>query len=400
MTTTHKTAPQKNTARFLYLLFMCLFLFGAQAVIPASAAKPTPKPTIPAAQGSFFDPLDAYDTARWAKADGWKNGSPFDNAWRADHVIFSGGQMSIILDNQAYLGEPYSSGEYRTTGFYGYGCYEASFQPVAQPGVVTSFFTFAGPYDNGGNGKHNEIDIEFLGYDTTKFQANFWTNDDSYTNGHEYTIHLGFDASQALHTYGFKWTSTGITWYVDGAAVYSVASTPADPTPKVSDSLHKIMMNVWPVDSTASGWAGTFVYPGTPLIAKYDWVRYTAGEDCSMVGSPPPSPTPTPGGSPTVMRVHSIVMALASRNAQATAKVTVLNSAGQPVSGATVKGAWSGLVTNGDGSKVTGADGSALFYSGRSNSSGTFTFCVTSVTKSGMTYDPSANGETCVSVSK
>jgi beta-glucanase (GH16 family) len=400
MSTNHLTAPRKIMVRFLSVLIACLLVFGAQAVVPVTAAKPTPKPTQPPAQGSFLDALDGFDTSRWAKADGWTNGSPFDNAWRADHVTFGGSQMSIILDNYAYLGEPYSSGEYRTLGFYGYGCFEARFQPVASPGVVTSLFTFAGPYDNGGNGKHNEIDIEFLGYDTTKFQANFWTNDDTYTRGHEHTIYLGFDASQALHNYGFKWTSTGITWYVDGAAVYSVASTVGDPTPKVTDSLHKIMMNVWPVDSTASAWAGTFVYPGTPLVAQYDWVRYTSGDDCSMNTAPPPSPTPTPGGSSTAMHVHNIVMALASRNAQATAKVTILDGTGQPVSGATVNGAWSGLVTNGDGSKVTGADGTALFYSGRSSSQGTFTFCVTSVSKAGMTYDAAANVETCDSVNK
>ncbi len=383
---------------YIVVILVGLLVLGILATSPAEAGRP--KPTQPPAQGSFVDPLDAYDTSRWAKADGWVNGSPFDNAWRADHITFGNGQMSILLDNTAYLGEPYSSGEYRTLGFYGYGCYEASFQPVARPGVVTSLFTFAGPYDNGGNGLHNEIDIEFLGYDTTKFQANFWTNDDAYARSHEYMVNLGFDASQGQHRYGFKWTSSGITWYVDGAAVYTVADSPGDPTPKVSDSLHKIMMNQWPVDSSASAWAGMFVYPGTQLIALYDWVRYTAGEDCSM-GSPPlPDPTPTPGGRSTVMHVQSIVMALASRNAQATAKVTVLDGTGKPVSGATVTGKWSGLVTNGDGSKTTAADGTALFYSGRSNSPGTFTFCVSGVTKTGLTYDASADGETCDSVSK
>jgi endo-1,3-1,4-beta-glycanase ExoK len=400
MPKTYGNAAMHGLGRFGAGLLLGLLVLGMLVVSPAEAGKPPPKTTPPPAQGSFVDALDGYDTSRWAKADGWTNGSPFDNAWRADHVTFANSQMSIILDDTAYLGEPYSSGEYRTTGFYGYGCYEARFQPIAESGVVTSFFTFAGPYDNGGNGKHNEIDIEFLGYDTTKFQANFWTNDDTYTRGHEHTIYLGFDAAQALHDYGFKWTSTGITWYVDGAAVYSVASTTGDPTPKVTDSLHKIMMNVWPVDSTASGWAGTFIYPGTPLTAKYDWVRYTAGEDCTLGSSPPPSPTPTPGGSPSTMYVHNIVMALASRNAQATAKVTILDGTGLPVSGAVVKGVWSGLVTSGDGSKTTGTDGTALFYSGRSNSPGTFTFCVTSVAKAGMTYDASANGETCDSVSK
>ena len=374
---------------------LMLWLLTASAV---TAARPTPTPTPPPAQGSFLDQTDAYDTTRWAKADGWANGSPFDNAWRADHITFADSQLSISLDNTAYLGEPYSSGEYRTLGFYGYGCFEASFQPVARPGVVTSLFTFAGPYDNGGNGRHNEIDIEFLGYDTTKFQTNFWTNDNAYTRTHEHLVNLGFDASQGQHRYGFKWTATGITWYVDGTAVYAVADSAGDPTPKTSDSLQKIMLNLWPVDGTASAWAGPFVYPGTPLTAKYDWVRYTAGEDCTMNGTP--TPTPTPGGSSTVMHVQSIVMALTSRNTQATARVTVLDGAGKPVVGATVTGKWSGLVTNGDGSKTTATDGAALFYSGRSSSPGTYTFCVSGITKSGMTYDTLANGETCDSVSK
>ncbi len=379
-------------------LVACLLMLGMLATSPVEAGKPLPTP-LPA-QGSFVDPLDTYDTSRWAKADGWVNGAPFDNAWRADHITFANSQMSITIDNTAYLGKPYSSGEYRTLGFYGYGCFEASFQPIARPGVVTSLYTFAGPYDNGGNGQHNEIDIEFLGYDTTKFQANFWTNDDAYARGHEHMVNLGFDASQALHNYGFKWTSTGITWYVDGAAVYTVVDSAADPTPKVTETLHKIMMNQWPVDSSASTWAGTFVYPGTQLTTKYDWVRYTVGEGCTIGGTLPPSPTPTPGGSSTGMHVQSIVMALASRNTQATARVTILDGTGKLVSGATVKGKWSGLVYNGDGSKTTATDGTALFYSGRSSSSGTFTFCVTSVTKAGMTYDASTNGETCDSVRK
>jgi beta-glucanase (GH16 family) len=217
------------------------------------------------------------------KADGWANGSPFANAWRADHVdhVAVDDAMHIQLSNVADLGLPYSSGEYRTKGFHGYGCYEARFKPIGQPGVVTSFFTFAGPYDNGGNGRHNEIDIEFLGYDTTRVQFNFWTNDDRYLSHNEYVLGLGFDASEGFHNYGFRWFAGGIEWYVDGQLVYSFADSRRVKTPKPSDSYQKIMMNVWPVDETAAGWAGTFQYEDL-RVAQYQWVRYDRSSTCDF----------------------------------------------------------------------------------------------------------------------
>ncbi|HET7204309.1 MAG TPA: family 16 glycosylhydrolase [Steroidobacteraceae bacterium] len=233
--------------------------------------------------GSFIDRMTGYDTSRWMKADEWTNGSPFANAWRADHVTHdaAAGRMDIQLSDVEYLGMPFSSGEYRTKGFHGYGCYEARFKPIRQPGVVTSFFTFAGPYDNGGNGRHNEIDIEFLGFDTRRVQFNFWTNDDRYVQRNERTLTLGFDASVEFHNYGFRWFEGGIEWYVDGQRVDSFYDTRRTKTPKPSDSYQKIMMNVWPVDETAAGWAGPFQYEG-PRVAQYEWVRYDQSSGCDF----------------------------------------------------------------------------------------------------------------------
>lgn len=250
-----------------------------------AARRPAPPPT---PQASFVDELTGYDTNRWMKADRWTNGSPFDNAWRADHITHDAAtRMTITLDNKKYLGEPYSSGEYRTRGYHGYGCYEARFKPIKQSGVVTSFFTFAGPYDNGGNGRHNEIDIEFVGEDTKSVQFNYWTNDDTYSTHNEYVVTYETDFSLEAHNFGFRWTETSIEWFVDGNSVYLATSG----TPKATDSLHKIMMNVWPVDATASGWAGPFVYPGTPLKAQYEWVRYDAAIDSCGFTYPGQSPT-------------------------------------------------------------------------------------------------------------
>jgi beta-glucanase (GH16 family) len=353
----------------------------------------------PKAQGDFTDHLTTYDTMRWMKADGWKNGSPFDNAWLADHIGFSDGYMDIRLDDQASRGEPYSSGNYQTNGFYGYGCYEASFKPVANSGVVSSFFTFAGPFDNGGNGKVNEIDVEFLGYDTRLFQANYWTNDDNYTRGHEHIIYLGFDASQEFHRYGFKWTSGGIEWFVDGTPVYEVFDTPSDPTPKANESLQKIMMNMWPVDNTAATWAGTFTYPGSALHGIYDWVRHTAGEDCT-IGDAPMPPPPPPDGDPMDIHIQDIAMSLNRRGTQVITRVVISNGLGEPVSAVTIDGVWAGIITNGDTRRTTDSNGIATFYSARSRDSGDVSFCITGIFGSGMTYDETANVEACDSISK
>jgi hypothetical protein len=273
---------------------------------------------------------------------------------------------------------------------------------VSQAGVITSFFTFAGPYDNGGNGKHNEIDIEFVGAfasgGKSKVQFNYWTNDDAYASRNEYVHPLDFDASQATHAYGFKWTSAGIVWYVDAVSVFEVQDSQASPTPKATDSLQKIMMNLWPVDATAAGWAGTFVYTG-PSSAQYDWIRYTAGETCAVTGQAPSSPPP-PSGDPARMHVAGIALSLDSRKTQFISKVTVVNGLGQPVSGATVTGSWTGLVTGGDTSRVTSSTGVATFYSSRSSASGSETFCVTGITLAGSSYDSTASAEICDSISK
>jgi hypothetical protein len=236
----------------------------------------------------FFDDMCTYEQYRWDKADGWGNSGIFNCAWRADHITHNSADciMEIRLDDQpcpgGCSGYPYASGEYRTDGFHGYGCYEARFKAPPNSGVVTSFFTYAkSPYDvpPGYAADHNEIDIEILGKDTTKVQTNFYTNGDV---GHEAIYSLGFDAAQGFHTYGFKWTSQGIWWYADGAELRHVANSPSNPTPNENDTPHRVMLNMWPVTSAGAPWAGPFVYPGQPIHGHFDWVKFTPGEDCAV----------------------------------------------------------------------------------------------------------------------
>ena len=206
---------------------------------------------------SFGVGFAGEEYATMHKADGWSNGDMFNCTWRADNVWFDG-YLNLKIDRD-YATGGYSGGEYRTNDTFGYGMYDVSMKPIKNDGVVTSFFTYTGPTDGT---VWDEIDIEFLGKDTTKVQFNYYTNG---VGNHEYVYDLGFDASQSFHQYGFLWLPGRISWYVDGKEVYTA-------TENIPTTPGKIMMNVWPgigVDEWLKPYNGK-----TPLVAQYDWINW------------------------------------------------------------------------------------------------------------------------------
>ena len=83
----------------------------------------------------------------------------------------------------------------------------------------------------------------------------------------------------------------------------------------------------------------------------------------------------------------------------ATATVTIVDANDNPVEGAMVSGYWSGLTSDTD-SEPTDADGKIALDSGSvKNAAGMFTFTVTDVTHSTLTYDLDENVETSDSIS-
>lgn len=232
--------------------------------------------------------MNRYDPDEWQKADGWTNGDPFNNGWRANHVTFDNGIMTLQLDNagcpQACSSRPYASGEYRTNEFYGYGLLQGRFRAAQGDGTVSSLFFYTGSSDNN---PWDEIDIEILGKDTNKMQINYVTNGVRAYPGEAPMIDLGFDASQAFHDYAILWTENSISWYVDGKLVHtedgSMGRLPSTPG--------KVMANLWPgigVDS----WLNPFRYSG-PVRAEYDWIRFTPIDRLALTGGQPPAAIPS-----------------------------------------------------------------------------------------------------------
>ena len=210
---------------------------------------------------AFETDLDEYEAKMFEIANAWSNGYMFDCTWRRDNITFENGIMRLTIDTDGVNASPrWSGSEYRTKKFYSYGLFEVKMKPIKNNGVVSSFFTYTGPSDSN---PWDEIDIEFLGRDTTKMQLNYFTDG---VGDHEYMHDLGFDASEEFHTYAFEWLPDSITWYVDGEAIYTA-------TDNIPSTPGKVMMNVWP-GTGVDGWLKPF--DGTvPLTAEYDWIRVT-----------------------------------------------------------------------------------------------------------------------------
>jgi hypothetical protein len=257
----------------------------------------------------------------------WSDGSPEQGQTRFDatHISFSNGTMIItadstcpspqapcIPDSPSYAepalnqttGNPgamnVSSGEFRTKyNNYRYGHYEARFHaPSANPGhetdpttsgdFLSTMFIFRTPKWQ----TWNEIDVELepsiplsMAYNVVNATGQTMYPGGNAAPGNTMNSLSGYKDIDT-HTYAFEWTSSSITWFVDGNMVnqYTATSGP-DPIPTQSA---KIMMNLW----IFGGTGGPFGDPTNnkyPFSAVYEYFRFYKWDQETTY---PCSPTP------------------------------------------------------------------------------------------------------------
>ena len=195
----------------------------------------------------------------WARDDRG-NGSPFNCSFKRDNAKIEDGVLTLWLTT---TDSGYAGAEYRNVEKTPFGYYAVSMKAARCDGVISSFFIYCGrPWD--------EIDIEFLGNDTTKVQFNYYHNGQG---NHEYLYDLGFDASEEFHEYGFDWQPDSITWYVDGKPVYKA-------TTDIPTAAGNLMVNLWNVADSHAYWAGKFDSSPLPVTAQYQWFGYQSA-DCA-----------------------------------------------------------------------------------------------------------------------
>ena len=211
------------------------------------------------AQG-FDETFQNLDQTRWHVAEYDFTHPAFDTDWRRSQVAANDG-LTLALAPHDGLNR-FAGGSIRTKAQFQYGYYETRMIAAGGPGVVTGFFTYTGPHYGT---RHDEIDIEILGKDTTKLHV-AWFVDGTLTN---HFIPLGFDAAGCVHDYGFMWEPHTLTWFVNSKPVYQHLAKDG-PIPSVPGHL---FANLWAADPSIAVWSDV-AHPDTSTRARVDRVRF------------------------------------------------------------------------------------------------------------------------------
>ncbi len=173
-----------------------------------------------------------------------------DDTFPSNLALFNPDKFSIGSDSIARLTlqkERTSVREYASASIcsrerYLYGRFAAEVKPSNVPGLITGMFLHR-------NSPRQEIDLEFIGRDTTKLLVNVYYNpgDDGARMEYGYRgtpvlIDLGFDASEAFHRYEIEWRPASIRWCVDGRLAHERVIWNPTPIPHLPMQLN---VNLW-----------------------------------------------------------------------------------------------------------------------------------------------------------
>ena len=178
-----------------------------------------------------------------------------DDTFPSNLALFRPSNFTIGADNIAQLTlreevtavRRFTSAALASRRRYVYGRFVAEMRPSNVPGLITGIFLHR-------NAPRQEIDLEFVGKDTTKLLVNVYYNPGDEGTKLEYgyrgtpaLIDLGFDASSDFHRYEIEWCCDCIRWRVDGQLVHERAMWEPTPIPHLPLQFN---VNLWHSRST------------------------------------------------------------------------------------------------------------------------------------------------------
>ena len=168
----------------------------------------------------------------------------------------------------------YSAASICSSESFQYGRFEVDIKPAYSPGVVTAFFLHR-------NDPWQEIDLEFLGYDTRKLLLNVYYNPGTPgtrcnfgNRGTPVLIDLRFDAAADFHRYAIEWDPLEIRFFVDEHLVHVRAAW--EPTP-IPDLPMQLFCSIWPPRSSElAGSINTNDLPAYSYVKRFKRWKWSA----------------------------------------------------------------------------------------------------------------------------
>lgn len=195
------------------------------------------------------DDLQSVDPTYWAK---------LDTTFFCNEAVFTpsnvrpgtGGGVALHVENAPGAEKAYTAGSIAThdgpDAAHLYGRYETVLKVPKGSGLVTALFLYR--FD-----PWQEIDLEFVGRDTTQVLLNVFYNPGDDGDLHNYglrgtpvMVELGFDATDDFHEYAIEWEPAEIRWFVDGELIHVRNAGRPAPIPHLPMRLH---LNSWPICS-------------------------------------------------------------------------------------------------------------------------------------------------------
>lgn len=387
--------------RMMTALLLVVLVLAACTAAPIATPTPTPTlPPTPTATPAWERPGwtlvwhdefdgDALDPASWSYdigGHGWGNNEAQSYTNRPENVRLEDGMLIIEARKEKFVNRDYTSGRIKTQGHlaWTYGRFEARMQLPYGNGIWPAFWMLGDDIETNPWPACGEIDImEHIGREPTHIFGT--VHGPGYSGsggvGHSTTV---TDVSTSFHVYAVEWEPQEIRWYVDDTEYFKVTPDML-PGTWVYDHPFFILLNL----AVGGYWPG---YPDEstvfPQALKVDYVRVY--QKPGMEGA-----SATERG---VMHLGDIAVDVQRNDDgsyQAVATIKVVDADGKPVPEAKVVGGWVGAITRGETEGVTDAQGQLVLRSASGTRSGEVTFCVTSATRPGFSYDKSANARNC-----
>ena len=191
--------------------------------------------------GGLFDKLGQLDNELWLLRN---------DTFPSNLALFRPSNFAIGNDDVVQLTlrqehtpvREFTSASIASRRRYLYGRFVADVKPSNVPGLITGIFLHR-------NAPRQEIDLEFLGKDTTKLLTNVYYNPGDEGTKLEYgyrgtpaLIDLGFDAASDFHRYEIEWCCDFIRWRVDGQLVHERVMWAPTPIPHLPMQFN---VNLW-----------------------------------------------------------------------------------------------------------------------------------------------------------